>query len=64
MDRKVCKEVVLKLYNAMVLPLLLYGCETWTLRADQKKGTEAAEKRFLSCVAGCTLLHRKRSEEI
>lgn len=31
----------------MAIPVLLYGSETWTLTATQKKRIEAAEMRFL-----------------
>jgi hypothetical protein len=36
------KEPLLKLHNVMIDPSLLYGCETWILRAVQIR-REAAE---------------------
>jgi hypothetical protein len=41
----------------MVVPSLLYGCETWTLRADQIRRKEAAEIQFLRWIVGYTFLY-------
>jgi len=42
LGKKVCKEMLLKLYKVMVIPSLLCGCKTWTLSVEQVR-TEAAE---------------------
>jgi len=41
--KKICKITSLKLHEVMVIQLLLYVYETWTLQADQIKRIEAAE---------------------
>ena len=28
---QICKNVKLKIYKTVILPVILYGCETWTL---------------------------------
>jgi hypothetical protein len=38
----------------MVVPTLLYGCETWALNRSDKRKIETAEMRFLRHVAGYT----------
>lgn len=48
----------------MAVPILLYGSEFWTLTKKEEKTIEAAEMRFLRSVAGCTLLDKRKSEDI
>jgi hypothetical protein len=33
--------------------VLMYGSETWPLRRTDERRLEAAEMRFIRCVAGC-----------
>ena len=33
----------MKIIQTVVWPVLLYGCETWTLRKEEKRRLEAAE---------------------
>ena len=35
----------LRLYRTLVIPILLYGCESWTLNADTAKRIEAFEMK-------------------
>ena len=48
-------ETILKIYNTLVLPTLLYGSENWTLTALQRRRIEAAEMKLLRLLAGYTL---------
>jgi hypothetical protein len=43
---------------------LLFGCETWTLKADQMERNEAAEMIFLKRLTRYILSDRRRREEI
>lgn len=58
------RETKLKFYKVMAVPILLYGSEFWTLTKKEEKTIEAAEMRFLRSVAGCTLLDKRKSEDI
>ena len=42
----------LKFYNAVVLPSLLYGCDTWTLYRRHVKKLESFHKRTLRSILG------------
>lgn len=42
----------IKVYKAVVLTSLLYGCETWTLYRKQLKKLEQFHQRFLRSIMG------------
>ena len=41
-----------KLYNALIKPILLYNCSTWALTKTQLKGLESFNRRLLRRVLG------------
>jgi len=64
MFRKVRTETILKIYNTLVLPALLYGSENWTLTALQRRRIKAAEIKFLRPLAGCTRFDHKTNDSV
>lgn len=62
--KKARKETLLKFYDIMALPVLLYGCETWVQKQEDCRRLESAEMRFLRGVKGCTLRDQIKSEKI
>lgn len=48
-------------YKVMIVPVLLYGCENWTLTKEQQKKTEAAKIRLLRDVdrGFCVFIFRR-----
>ena len=44
----------------MAVPVLVYGCENWSLNRSDKRKIEAAEMSFLRPMAGYTLLDKKK----
>ena len=62
--RELNKETKMKVFNAMVVPTLLYGCETWTVQKRQESRLQATEMRFLRRVEGLTKLDRVRNVDI
>ena len=42
----------IKLYNTLVLPVLLYGSETWTVKARDARRITAAEMKYMRRTAG------------
>ena len=62
--RKVRTEIILKLYNTLVMPTFLYGSENWTLTALQRRRIEAAEMKFLRPLASYTLYDHKIKDSV
>jgi len=53
--QKPLKKTKIKLHNTLALPVLLYGSETWTVRArDGRRITAAAEMKYMRKTAGYT----------
>jgi hypothetical protein len=49
---KPLKETRIKVYNTLALAVLLYGSETWTLKAGDARRITAAEMKFMRRTAG------------
>jgi hypothetical protein len=62
--RKVRKETLLRFYNIMAIPTLLYGSECWTLTKIQISRLEAAKMCFLRSVAGYRSIDHRCNEDI
>jgi len=50
--RKSLKKTRIKLYNTLALPVLLYGSETWTVKASDARRITAAEMKYVRITAG------------
>jgi len=50
--QKTLKKTRIKLYNTLALPVLLYGSETWTIKAKDARRITAAEMKYMSRTAG------------
>ena len=62
--KKVRTETILKIYNTLIVPALLYGSENWTVTASQRRRIEAAEMKLLLPLAGYTLQDHKTNDFI
>jgi len=51
-QKKTLKKTRIKLYNTLALPVLLYGSETWTIRARNVRRITAAEMKYMRRTAG------------
>ena len=51
-------------FNAMVVPMMMYGCEAWVLREREKTRLQATEMSALRKIAGVTRVDCIRNEEI
>jgi hypothetical protein len=49
----------IKLYRIIILPVILYGCGTWSLTLREERGLRVMENRVLRRIFG-----PKRDEEI
>jgi len=54
LDHKPLKKTRIKLYNTLALPVLLYGSETWTIKASDARRITAAEMKYTRRTAGYT----------
>ena len=54
--KKTLKKTRIKLYNTstLALPVLLYGSETWTIRASDARRITAAEMKYMRRTARYT----------
>ena len=50
--RELRKETKMKVFNAMVVPTLLYGCQSWTVQKQHESRLQACEMRYLRRVEG------------
>jgi len=54
----------IKLYNTLALPVLLYGSETWTIKASDARKITAAEMKYLRRTVGYTWADYKTNAQI
>jgi hypothetical protein len=62
--KKVRTEIILNLYNTLILRTFLYGSGNWTLKASQRQRIEAAEMKLLRPLAGYALYDHKTNDSI
>ena len=62
--RELLKKTKLRVFNAMVVPTLTYGCETWTMQKRHESKIQACEMMFLRRVEGVTRMDRVRNEAV
>src|SRR6266576_4746657 len=61
---KIWREMRMKVYNTLAIPMLTYGSEVWALRKTDKRRIEATEMRVMRRTAGVTLRDKIHSEDI
>ena len=54
----------MQVYNAMVVPMMTYGCESWVLREKEKSRLQATEMSILRKVTGVTRMDHIKNEDI
>ena len=62
--QKTLKNTRIKLYNTLALPVLLYGSETWTVKARDARRITAAEMKYMRKTARCTWTDHKTNAQI
>ena len=62
--QKTIKKTRIKLYNTLTLPVLLYGSETWTIKAKDARRITAAEMKYVRRTAGYTWTDYKTNTQI
>jgi len=46
------KNLKIKIYRTIILPVVLYGCETWSLTLREERGLRVFENRVLRIIFG------------
>ena len=62
--RELRKKTKMRVFNAMVVPTLLNGCESWTLQRRHESKLQAFEMVCLRRVERVTRMHRIRNVEV
>jgi hypothetical protein len=62
--QKTLKKTRIKLYNTLALPVLLYGSETWTIKAKDARRITAAVMKYMRRTAGYTWTDYKTNTQI
>ena len=62
--QKTLKKTRIKLYNTLALPVLLYGSETWTIKAREARRITAAEMKYMRRTVGYTRTDYKTNAQI
>ena len=62
--RELSKQTKLKVVNATVMPVLMYGCETWAVRKEQKSKIQATQMNILWRIEGVCWKDRITNDEI
>jgi hypothetical protein len=62
-QQKTLKKTRIKLYNTLALPVLLYGSETWTIKARDTRRMSATEMKYMR-TAGYTWTDCKTNTQI
>jgi hypothetical protein len=58
------KKTRIKLHNTLTLSVLLYGSETWTIKARDARRITAAEMKYMRITAGYTWTDCKTNTQI
>ena len=46
-SRQISRRTKLRIYNVLIKPTVLYGCETWTLTKEKRRRLEVFENSIL-----------------
>ena len=64
MKRELSKKAKLSIFEAVFVPILTYGHESWVMTKRMRSQVQASEMRFLRKIEGVTLFNKVRSSEI
>ena len=63
-DKKVPTKLKILIYQTVIRPTLLYGCETWPMSVKDERRMATTEMRMVRWAMGVSLLEHRRNEEI
>ena len=62
--KELSRSTKLKVVNATMMPMLMYGCETWNLSKQQQSRVQATQMNVLRRIEGVSRLDRVRNIDI
>ena len=63
-DHSITADLKIKLLKCLVWPVMLYGCEAWTMKKEDERRVEAAELWFYRRLLKVKLTDRRSNESI
>ena len=63
-DKNIPTKLRLLIYQTVIRPTSLYGCETWPISGKDEKHMATTEMRMVRWAMGVSLLEHRRNEEI
>ena len=63
-NKNLSKETKMRLYNALIVLIALYDCETWTPRKAEEKQLLVCEMTALRKILGIRIMDKIRNENI
>ena len=63
-NQDISRSLKVRIYKALILPIAIYGAESWTLRQANTRHLESFEMRCLRVILGVHLMDRVKNEEI
>ena len=63
-DKKFPTKLKILIYQTVIRPTLLYGCETWPMSVNDERRMATADIRMVRWTMGLSLLEHRRNEEI
>ena len=63
-DRNIPKDLKIKLLKCLIWPVVMYGCEAWTLRKADEKRLEAAEMWFYRRLSNISWEDKRTNESV
>ena len=62
--RNLSNQLKVQLFNSLIVPIAIYGCETWTLKIENERNLLAFEMRCLRRIARITYTEHVTNEEV
>ena len=63
-NQDISRSLKVRIYKALILPIAIYGADSWTLRQADTRQFESFEMRCLRIILGVHLMDRVKNEEI
>ena len=63
-QKELSRRTKMKVYNAIVVPTLMHGCETWVLNKQQESARQATDMKVLRRIVERSRVERVRNVEI